>query len=333
MKFQTSFYELIPKASIGSVALPSPRKGALLKIYFDDETCGYSDCFCWPELGDLPLEDQLQLLREGKLTDLTSQSLAFARLDAQARKEKVSLWEGLQIPKSHFLLTDVKQLNSHCLRSVAQSGFSTLKVKCGAKIEQDAQILLQWKDLLDDLNLKLRLDFNSSLSFLKANEFLKSLGPVRSSIDFIEDICEYDSRSWYELQDRWQVRLALDRMPNQKNFQPEKGSFSVWILKPAIQNPEWIVLQAQKLETSLVVTSYLGHPWSQLCAAWVAAKLYSHGNSIQVESCGLLSHSVYQNWDTFPLLETNGPELIVPVGLNSGTGLGWDSYWRDIQWS
>jgi O-succinylbenzoate synthase len=41
------------------------RQGALLKIVFADHLVGYADCHPWPELGDIPLAEQVALFSQG----------------------------------------------------------------------------------------------------------------------------------------------------------------------------------------------------------------------------------------------------------------------------
>src|SRR5687768_6861088 len=88
------------------------REGALLRV--DD---GFADVHPWPELGDLPLDSQLALLVRGEITPLTAASVRLARLDGDARRRGISLFEGLTIPLSHWPGND------------PPPGFDTVKTK------------------------------------------------------------------------------------------------------------------------------------------------------------------------------------------------------------
>src|SRR5947207_12510223 len=88
-------YELVPKRRLSAIA--GRRVGALIRI-----SDGFADVHPWPELGDLPLDEQLSLLARGVTTPLTARSLCFAALDAEARAASRNLFEGLTIPPSHW---------------------------------------------------------------------------------------------------------------------------------------------------------------------------------------------------------------------------------------
>ena len=66
------------------------REGALVNI-----DGGYASIFPWPELGDQPLREQLESLRSDFLTPLTQQAIFFAKIDADARQKKTSLFKDL----------------------------------------------------------------------------------------------------------------------------------------------------------------------------------------------------------------------------------------------
>ena len=48
-------YELTPKRRLSAIAADAPRQGALVRI--ED---GFADVHPWPELGDEPLDGQLE---------------------------------------------------------------------------------------------------------------------------------------------------------------------------------------------------------------------------------------------------------------------------------
>jgi len=324
-------YQLVPKSVIGSFGSADspekrePRRGALLKFQFKDGQTGYADCFPWPELGDQPLGVQLERLKEGDLTALTLRSYEFAKLDAEGRSKQRSLWEHSKIPASHALIADVQALSTTALMSLAARGFTHIKIKLGFRNPGEASFLAGFTDICKLLKLKIRLDFNSVPSPGEVEMVLKDLTPIFPYIDFIEDPCPYDPSVWIAIQNKWKVRLAMDRMPEKKEL--VEGSFSVVILKPAIQNPDSIMLMAHRMDIPVVVTSYLDHPLGQLGAAWVAASLSFRYHS-KVEVCGLLSHFAYEETSFSSLLTHYGPNLLCP----SGTGFGFDQALSALEW-
>jgi O-succinylbenzoate synthase len=221
-------YELTPKRRLNAVAADGVRRGALIRI-----NGGVADVHPWPELGDLPLDEQLALLARGETTPLTQSSLEFASTDAAARRDGRSLFDGLTIPPSHWPGPDPPE------------AFDTVKLKS--------------IDVIPD-RVRLRIDFNGTLT---PAEFVRIAATLpRDRIDFIEDPCPYDAAVWRELREQTGLRLALDRAPSSSQREPD--SYDVLILKPAIQ-------EVACSDTEIVVTSYMDHPIGQLCAAYAAA--------------------------------------------------------------
>jgi len=219
-------YELTPKRRLSAVADAGPRRGALIRV-----NGGVADVHPWPELGDLPLDEQLALLARGETTPLTKASLEFASLDAAARRDGRNLFDGLAIPSSHWPGPD------------PPDAFDTVKLKS--------------IDVIPD-RVRLRIDFNATLT---AEEFVKIAATLpHERIDFIEDPCLYDASIWRELRERTGLRLALDRAPSLCSV----NSYDVLILKPAIET-------IHSIDAEIVVTSYMDHPIGQLCAAYAAA--------------------------------------------------------------
>jgi len=219
-------YELTPKRRLSAVANAGPRRGALIRV-----NGGVADVHPWPELGDLPLDEQLALLARGETTPLTKASLEFASLDAAARRDGRNLFDGLAIPPSHWPGPD------------PPDAFDTVKLKS--------------IDVIPD-RVRLRIDFNATLT---AEEFVKIAATLpHERIDFIEDPCLYDASIWRELRERTGLRLALDRAPSSS----EADSYDVLILKPALD-------EIPCTDAEIVVTSYMDHPIGQLCAAYAAA--------------------------------------------------------------
>lgn len=200
---------LQPRRTLSALAGARPRQGALLRV-----GDGFADVHPWPELGDAPLDEQLALLSRGETTALTRCSLRFAALDAAARREGRSLFDGLTIPLSHWS-------GAH-----PPAGFDTAKVKCGRDFAA--------RDL--HAGLRLRLDFNAALT---AEEFARLELPA---VDFVEDPCPYDPIAWQRLRQQKRVRLALDRGS-------ASAGVDVLVFKPAVQS-EWPPFDGEIVVTS-----------------------------------------------------------------------------------
>jgi O-succinylbenzoate synthase len=221
-------YELTPKRRLSAIAADGPRRGALIRV-----NGGVADVHPWPELGDLPLDEQLARLARGETTPLTRSSLEFASIDGAARRDGRSLFDGLTIPPSHWPGPD------------PPSAFDTVKLKS--------------IDVIPD-RVRLRIDFNATLTPSQFVNIAATLPHER--IDFIEDPCPYDAAVWRELREQTGLRLALDRAAS--SSRREADSYDVLILKPALE-------EIPCMDTEIVVTSYMDHSIGQLCAAYAAA--------------------------------------------------------------
>lgn len=236
-KISYSPYLLKGKSGFGN------REGALLRFTFANGLIGYADCCPFTPRGDHPLKEQLNLLSKAVYTPLTKRSLEYAQLDAEARQENRSLFEGLKIPKSHRLIGD----------ETIPSGFDILKIK---NVETFLKLVPKASS-----SLKFRLDFNFKGGFKE----LEAVQPWKERIDCIEDPFPFDQRQWLEAEKKYGIPFALD---HGSEFQ----SYRLVVMKPAVQN----VYQGEKV----IVTSYLDHPLGQLSAAYSAAKLDVFGTGL-----------------------------------------------------
>lgn len=326
MKIDAFLYQLRPKSQLNAIGKSSFRSGALLKFYFEDQKWGYADCHPWPELGDLPLNEQLNQLRHERWTPITQRSWEFAKVDAQARAEKVSLFKDARIAPSHALILDIHQLQPEGIEKLAHQGFKCLKIKSGFQLKDEQNRLKELHPILRRHHLKVRLDFNQVLSAQSLNSYLREQSDLLDLIDFIEDPMPYVPEEWGKVERKWGIRLALDHHPPGQKI--ERGTFSVSILKPALQDPLVWVQKALELGTSLVVTTYLDHPLGQFCAAWVSSQVLTH-TQVPLETCGLLSQVAYEYSEPFSFIQSEGPKLLPPKGL----GMGMDEYLDHLDWT
>ncbi len=267
-------YELVPRRRLSAIATDAPRQGALIRI--DD---GIADVHPWPELGDAPIDSQLDHLRRGELTPLTRRSLAMARLDGEARRAGRSLFEGLPVPPSHWPLS----------AGGVPEPFDTVKVKMSHGSTLDPALA----------RYRLRLDFNGTLDPESFLSFVAALPTdVRQAIDFVEDPCPYDAAVWRDLRSRTGLRLALDRSEGEDGV-------DVLVVKPAVQ-------ELPRTGKEVVITSYMDHPVGQLGAAYVAA--VSGTSAI----CGLITHLLYEIDPFVERIQIDGTCLVPPTGTGIG---------------
>lgn len=303
MRIWVSRYELEPRAALNSRVALRSRQGALLRTE-TEYGFGYADCHPWEEFGDTSLDNQLELLKNGFVTALTGRSLEFARADAHARAQRKSLFEGLEIPESHALVTDLMDLD-------AKEGFRSIKVKMGRDPAAEAKRL---RALVAESDSLLRLDFNATLSRETLDRFLENLGEGIKRIEFLEDPMPWNEKDWATIRERWGVALAADR----ETEAAEWVDFRV--IKPAVQ---------ERIPASgrIVFTSYLDHPLGQVSAAWVAAS-FSKTSGDRLACCGLLSQVAYQPNAFSERLKTKGARLSAP----EGTGFGFDDLLLNLEW-
>jgi O-succinylbenzoate synthase len=277
---------------------------------------GYACLQSWPELGDSPLEYELDALRDGTPLRLGERALKCIEVDGAARAAGVNLFEGLTIPRSHATLTvsatPAQVYNLH------QRGFRVGKIKVVPKLAATVERLTNLASMVPDW--KWRVDFNCTLSLDAALKFWDMLSDaMKERIDFVEDPCYYDVESWQALQDAG-MPLGYDT-PMQESSIPARTS------KPMMR----LVKPARHHSNSglPVFTTYLDHPLGQCWAAYNAAKFYTGKPADEVPLCGLVTQHVYRpNAFSEELGMDVTPEFCAP----KGTGLGFDALLKSLPW-
>lgn len=327
MKIWISPYTLTPLKPLNAVSGSlKVRDGCILKVEYPDSSVGYADLHPWPELGDVPLSQQLERLRYNVETPLTKNSLEIARLDAQARARTESLWLDQEVPENHYLLTEIPENledDAELCAAFAQ-GYDKVKIKVGRDFKREAF----WLNHICgnfDLNAQIRLDFNGALNEKSYLEFQNILEERTSkAIDFIEDPMPW-SKSFGFGSSR--LPLALDRdVEKLASNKTSELSPDFFVIKPAINDTTKILDLALKRNRPVVFTSYLDHPLGQISAMLIATRAQSF---IKVETCGLASHLAYEPNDFSEKLMMKGCKMSPPEGL----GLGWDEELSRLKWT
>ncbi|MEM1441614.1 MAG: enolase C-terminal domain-like protein [Verrucomicrobiota bacterium] len=295
-----SRYELKSATALNSVTAKKTHEGALIRIG--------SGCGClhpWPELGDAPLSEQLQILAAGGKTPLIEGALRCASEDGEAREAGVSLFSD-PIPPSHWLA-----LPGDDPRQAKEEGFEAVKLKIGRDLVDELEVMERWHDA----GFALRLDGNESLSLSTFLEFWETLGGLREHVELVEDPVRWDPETWRILRETG-ISVAFDREVESR-WQPG----SVAVIKPA--TTQWL----PPSEARILVTSYMDHAIGQCWASIEAARIAKE-RPTDFLGAGLLTHRCFETDPFFEKIETEGPFLLPPTG----TGLGFDDLLEDLEW-
>jgi O-succinylbenzoate synthase len=279
---------------------------------------GYGCIHPWPELGDPPMEKCLDDLRGRRFWPIVRRALRCAEFDNAARSQQESLFEEMEIPRSHATLS---QIDTKELAAAVESGFDAVKMKAGRDLTAETAFLETMHAAYPQL--RWRLDFNESLDPATADAFLTNLSTqARTVIDFIEDICPFSESVWESLWKKHRIRLAVDR-----ESAPHHKAAQVMVIKPAVDEPFPLAEAAVMNNQSVVMTSYMDHPLGQAFAAWEAARMGLIFPGL-VGTCGLQTHHLFEKDAFTESLGDWKPAFTIP----EGTGLGFDDALAALNW-
>lgn len=325
MKIYLHNYKLRPMGNWSNPQSGHSGEGALLKIEFPDGRVGYSDLHPWPSLGDEPIEQQIQLLKKGRITPLAEQSIWFANRDSQVRLQKKNALTDLTKVKNHYFVPGSYHTSDTTLDEVKTAGFTILKIKVGVDLENE----INWLNrITKKYHFRYRLDFGSKLDYHSYARYMSFFEPdTLKRIEFVEDPCPYDRERWSELKKI--VPLAVDREFEAVGWEGETKDlpFGIVILKPAVQDVEKIHSLCMKHRLQLVVTSYLDHPVGVIHAAWIAGELKKK-TPLMLLDCGLMSFPAYAYSDWVSLVKIHGPFIFEAMGV----GIGFDYLLEKAEW-
>jgi len=290
--------------------------GALIRV-----GSGFGCIHPWTEFGDAPVEEQLRLLAEGITTPVTAMALRCAEIDGEAREAGVSLFEGMEIPRSHYSWS-FAQATEPQIQRVVSEGWAALKAKGYANYGETRRFLEQCARVGEKSGLKLRVDFNGCLDAHGFSQFIEFM-PLRTyqRLDLIEDPFPYDAQAWQHAQQRWGVKLALD-----KGWREGTAGFSAVVVKPARR--DWRLVAERHPQQPLMLTSAMDHALGQMFAAYEAAIARSELGE-RVGLCGLCTQHLFEEDGFFERVQSPGGWLAAD---HSGGGLGFGEVLERLPW-
>jgi O-succinylbenzoate synthase len=307
-------YTLRTGAALNAVSVRREFPGALIAV-----DGGFAALHPWPEFGDGSLEQQLQTLRAGGTTPLIERALHCAAIDGEARRQGVSLFAELPVPKSHYSWSQSKPTDWQ-LDYITRNGFTAIKAKGFANYGETRRFLDCVAKAMP--NLKLRVDFNGVLDKPTFGKFIEFL-PLRvyRQLDLIEDPVPYGADLWQGFRDQWGVRLALD-----KSWREATSGFDAVVIKPARR--DWRTVHERHPQSPMVLTSAMDHALGQAYAAYEAALAMQEHPGL-VDLCGLCTHHLFDHDPFFEQLSVREGVLQVD---RRGTGLGFNAVLESLDW-
>jgi O-succinylbenzoate synthase len=280
---------------------------------------GFGCIHPWPELGNPRLDQCLTDLAGARRWPLVRRALRCAEYDAAARSHEESLFEEMEVPRSH---ATVAKMDYATVGTALAAGFDIVKFKCGRDPAGEMK-------MLDGLtaefpSLKWRLDFNEALEPAEVTAYLTGLSvATRRAVDFVEDPCPYADSTWSELRRQTGLRLAVDL-----EAAPQRGAAQVMVIKPALDEPFLLAEAALECQQQVVLTSFMDHPVGQAFAAWEAARLGLQFPGLP-GVCGLQTHHLFEPSEFSEALGPWSPVFHPPAG----TGLGFDDFLEALPWT
>lgn len=309
-------YMLRSGAALNSASVRREFHGALIKVG-DGHGCIHP----WPEFGDAPIDEQLEMLLSGTTTPLTEIALRCAQIDGEARRKGVSLFDGMPIPQSHYSWS-FGQDTTPQIERVIEEKWPAIKAKGFANWGETLRFLDCVARASESSGLKLRVDFNGCLERHDFEKFCE-LMPVRvyRHLDLVEDPVPYEAGLWQHFRERWGVKLALD-----KGWKSATDGFDAVVVKPSRR--DWRIVAGRIQNSPLVLTSAMDHAIGQMFAAYEAAQ----ANAVMPERisyCGLATQHLFEHDEFFE--QVSSPSGFLKLD-RTGTGLGFDEALAHVPW-
>ena len=273
-----------------------PIKGSLLAFDFKEKGTGYSDFLPWPAFQEEDLFEQLQQAKRGIFSQRFLLAKQNAWLDAKAREAKQSLFFGLKIPPSHYLISDLLKFNSE--KEIKKQSFQFVKTKLKAShISKQIQKIKALHGDLKPLKWRFDLQGQSFHPWRKLFHFLKE------DLDFIEDPLErigFKNEEKSVFAEDWISSAQLKI----KIIKASRDSFKD--LLKGLASFRW---------KRMIFTHSFDHPLGQVTTAFWAGKFYKvHPSFFET---GAFTHPFFKS-KAYPLKA--GPKFIPSQGFGFGFG-------------
>ena len=307
-------YTLHSRRGLNSRSDRTAHEGVLIRI-----NGGVGCIQPWEVLGDPSLDEVLDDLRHRRLfRPLVRAAVKCAMVDGAARRDGVSLFDGVKVPRSHATIVGGRDKIDEALAA----GFDVVKMKAGRDVETELQLMHEVHT--DHPELRWRLDFNNVLGGGEVRDFVKNMREsLRRKIDFLEDPCRTDDPAWQGIREMYGVPLAIDRdLPIASN------QFRYAVIKPALDDVTAVCAKAMVEGWHLVLTSYMDHPIGQCYAAWSAGKVDKRFYGLLDPVAGLMTHGLFEPNAFIDRMGPIQPAWRSPVG----TGLGFDDLIDALNW-
>lgn len=307
-------YTLHSRRGLNSRSDDTSHEGVLIRV-----NGGYGCIQPWEVLGDPSLEEVIDDLRHRRLLrPLVRSAMKCAMVDGAARRDGVSLFDKVNVPRSHATIVGGRDRIDEAIAA----GFDVIKMKAGRDTAAELQLMNAVH--ADHPELRWRLDFNNSLSGGQVEQFIEGMSEsLRAKIDFLEDPCRIDDAAWMDVREVYGIPLAVDRdVPEATNH------FRYGVLKPAADDVTAVCGKALLEAWKVVVASYMDHPLGQCYAAWCAGKIDKRFTAILDPIAGLMTHGLFEPNAFTERLGVPSPEWKSP----GGTGLGFDDLLADLEW-
>lgn len=313
MKISYSEYVIQPVGLLNNHSSGvQPRKGALLKMQWPDGKIGYSDLHPWPELGDQPLDLQIQNMKKGKMSSQIEQSIWLARRDAIARSNNQSLLIHADDVRNNYIVTDALLCDESHLKDISKKGYKTIKIKVGKDQKAEADLIHR-----ASLYFQLRLDFNSVGNLTVFQKFMQLLKPEAiKKIEYVEDPFPFDQAKWLEAQKI--APLAADRELLKIDFKKTtQVPFQVMVIKPALIDVEKAIRFAIQEKLKCVITSQMDHAVGQMHALAVASELKREHEEMILDA-GCATHQLFEKDEFFKEIFQQGAYIESVRGAGIG---------------
>lgn len=301
-----SKYKLEKKNSLNAKDALDFQEGALIKVQDEEDGWGVADLCPWPNLGDPSLDEELQ--NQGPLFQ---RSLELAMQDLKARKEKKSLLVD-KLVENNLIITDFKNFD------LSKKIFGTVKIKGSSQLDH----FIEFLEKLSVQDIKIRLDFNSSLSAAEFNYFLNGLAKsVMAKIEYIEDPTVWNSINWAN----WNkvIPLGFDFI-SADPFKYEQA-WTYLIIKPSRQSAKKLIQKCEQLNKKFTLTSAMDHPIG-LAHGLRYAQKYASGAS------GFLTLDLYKKTEFNSYFKIEGSHVGFSQAALDDIGIGMTSELNNLVW-